>query len=145
MTNRETISDLDRLAQSKIEEVRNQSLHTIFVGIAFFSLWDFIKCPVIGFLYLNKGLTYYYVRISLGLIPSMGFSRQGYCRLPFPSPLDHVLSELFIITVCLGWPFMVWLIASLSYASPFATTKLWATKGHETPERLTVWITVENF
>ena len=97
MTNLETISDLDRLAQRKIEEVRNQRLHTIFVGIAFSSLWDFTKCPVIEFLYLNNSLIYHYVRISLGFIPSMGFFRQGYWSgLPFPSPLDHVLSELII-------------------------------------------------
>ena len=32
--------------------------------------------------------------------------------------------------VCLGWPCMAWLIASLSYASPFATTRLWSMKGN---------------
>ena len=31
----------------------------------------------------------------------------------FPSPVDHVLSELF--TIHLGWPYMTWLIVSLSY------------------------------
>ena len=31
--------------------------------------------------------------------------------------------------VCLGWPYTAWLIASLSYSSPFTTTKLWSTKG----------------
>ena len=36
----------------------------------------------------------------------------------FPSPVDHVLSELF--TIHLGWPYMTWLIVSLSY------TKLWS-------------------
>ena len=30
--------------------------------------------------------------------------------------------------VCLGWPCMAWLIASLSYASPFAMTRLWSMK-----------------
>ena len=30
--------------------------------------------------------------------------------------------------VCLGWPCMAWLIASLSYTSPFAVTRLWSMK-----------------
>ena len=29
--------------------------------------------------------------------------------------------------ICLGWPYMAWLIASLSYTSPF-TTRLWSMK-----------------
>ena len=29
----------------------------------------------------------------------------------------------------LGWPCMAWLIASLSYTSPFTTTRLWSTQG----------------
>ena len=31
--------------------------------------------------------------------------------------------------VCIGWPSMAWLIASLSYSSPLATTELWSMKG----------------
>ena len=31
--------------------------------------------------------------------------------------------------VCLGWSCRTWLIASLSYASPIATTRLWSMKG----------------
>ena len=30
-----------------------------------------------------------------------------------------------------GWPCMAWLIASLSYASPFTTTRLWSMKGKD--------------
>ena len=30
----------------------------------------------------------------------------------------------------LGWPYMAWLIASLSYASPFTMTRQWSMKGH---------------
>ena len=30
---------------------------------------------------------------------------------------------------CLGWPCMAWLIASLSYTSPFTRTRLWSMKG----------------
>ena len=32
-------------------------------------------------------------------------------------------------SIHLGWPCMAWLIASLSYASPFVTTWLWSMKG----------------
>ena len=36
----------------------------------------------------------------------MGFSRQEYwSHLPFPSPVDHILSELSTIPVRLGWPY----------------------------------------
>ena len=46
----------------------------------------------------------------------MGFSWQVYWSgLPFSSPVDHILSELCLI--CLGWPCMAWLIASLTYAT----------------------------
>ena len=31
---------------------------------------------------------------------------------------------------CLEWPCMAWLIASLSYTSPFAMTRLWSRKGY---------------
>ena len=31
--------------------------------------------------------------------------------------------------VCLGWPCMAWLIASLSYSSPFSMTRQWSMKG----------------
>ena len=35
----------------------------------------------------------------------MGFSRQEYwSSLPFPSPVDHILSELSTMTHLLGWP-----------------------------------------
>ena len=45
-----------------------------------------------------------------------GLSQQEYRNcLSFPPPVDHVLSELS--TICLGWPYMAWLIASLSYTT----------------------------
>ena len=56
----------------------------------------------------------------------MGFSRQKYWTgLPFPPPLDHILSDGR--PVHLVWPYTTWLIASLNYASPFAMTScdLW--------------------
>ena len=40
----------------------------------------------------------------------MGFSRQEYWSgLPFPSPVDHILSDLSTTTRCLGWPHRAWL------------------------------------
>ena len=40
----------------------------------------------------------------------MGFSRQKYWSgLPFPSPVEHILSDLSSMTHCLGWPHMAWL------------------------------------
>ena len=40
----------------------------------------------------------------------MGFSRQEYwCGLPFPSPVDHILSDLSTMPACLGWPHRAWL------------------------------------
>ena len=40
----------------------------------------------------------------------MGFSRQEYWSgLPFPSPVDHILSELSTMPHRLGWPHTPWL------------------------------------
>ena len=52
----------------------------------------------------------------------MGFSRQEYWSgLPFPSPVDHILSELSTMTcLCLGWPYRAWLIV------PLRQTRLWS-------------------
>ena len=49
--------------------------------------------------------------------------------LPLTLPVDGSLSELSTVTL-LGWPCMAWLIASLSYPRPFATTRLQFMKGH---------------
>ena len=39
----------------------------------------------------------------------MGFSRQEYWSgLPFPSPVDHILSDLCSWPSCLGWPHTTW-------------------------------------
>ena len=40
----------------------------------------------------------------------------------------------------LGWPSMAWLIASLSYASPFARTRLWSMKGCPKLSLLILWV-----
>ena len=40
----------------------------------------------------------------------IGFSRQEYWSgLPFPSPVDHILSDLSTMPACLGWPHRTWL------------------------------------
>ena len=40
----------------------------------------------------------------------MGFSRQEYWSgFPFPSPVDHILSDLFTMTLHLGWPHIAWI------------------------------------
>ena len=60
----------------------------------------------------------------------MGFWRQEYCSdLPFPSPGDHVLSELLTMTHQARVALLEWLMVSLSYTSPLTTTKLWSLKG----------------
>ena len=44
------------------------------------------------------------------LIVFVGFSRQEYWSgLPFPSPVDHILSDHSTITHPFGWPHMAWL------------------------------------
>ena len=65
----------------------------------------------------------------------MEFSWQIYWSgLPFPPPVTHVLSELSTMTHPSWVALHAWLIASLSYASPFATTRQWSVKGiHESP------------
>ena len=45
----------------------------------------------------------------------MGFTRQEcWSGLPFPSPVGHIYSELSTMTRPLGWPYVTWLIVSLS-------------------------------
>ena len=61
----------------------------------------------------------------------LGFSRQEYWSgLPLPPPVDHILSELSTLTSPSWVACMAWIIASLSYASPFAMTRLWSIKGN---------------
>ena len=47
----------------------------------------------------------------------------------FSSNGPHFFQNSSFWPFCLGWPCTVWLIASLSYASPFSTTRLWSMKG----------------
>ena len=78
-------------------------------------------------LYLHSSLEAYWAPIDLGSSPFsvlsfclfilfMGFLRQGYWSgFPFPSPLDHILSESSTMTCPFGWPCTTWLIGSLNY------------------------------
>ena len=45
------------------------------------------------------------------------------------SSVDHVWQNSSLWLVHLGWPCKAWRIPSLSYASPFTTTRLWSMKG----------------
>ena len=54
--------------------------------------------------------------------------QEYWSDLPFPLPVNHILSELSTMTRLSWWPCMAWLIASLNYTSPIAT-RLWSMKG----------------
>ena len=57
------------------------------------------------------------------LILFMGFSKQEYWSgLPFPSPVDHILSDLSTMTDPLGWPHITW----LSFIELDTTVVLWS-------------------
>ena len=95
-----------------------------------FSPW--LHVFILSELFLHSSPVAYWAPADLGsssfsvisfclFILFMGFSRQEYWSgLPFPSPVDHVLSELSTWPVHLGWPYTAWLIVSLSQ------TKLWS-------------------
>ena len=63
----------------------------------------------------------------------IGFSRQEYTAVVCHSLLQWSMfcQSSSLWPVCLGWPCVAWLIASLSYGSPFTTTRLWSMKGEE--------------
>ena len=76
---------------------------------------------------LHSSLVAYWTSSDLGWVPSwgvisfyffilfMGLLWQEYWSgLPFPSPVDHILSEVWLWPVRLRWPYRAWLIASLS-------------------------------
>ena len=87
-----------------------------FGSISSFFLELFLhSSPVAYWTCTNLGSSSFSV-LSFGLfILFMGFSRQEcWSGLPFPSPMDNILSELWPIH--LGWPCTAWLIVSLSAA-----------------------------
>ena len=75
-----------------------------FVSIPSFFLELFLHCsPVAYSAPANLGSSSFSVLSFYHFILSMGFSRQEYWSgLPFPSPVDHVLSELSTMT-CQSW------------------------------------------
>ena len=74
-----------------------------FGSVSSFFLELFLLCSSIAYwASTNLGSSSFSVQSS-PFILFMGFSRQEYWSgLPFPSPVDHVLSELFTMT-CLSW------------------------------------------
>ena len=56
----------------------------------------------------------------------MWFSRQEYrSGLPFPSPVDHVLSELSTMTPPPWWLCTAWLVVSLSWTRQWSLCLVW--------------------
>ena len=81
---------------------------SIYVGLHIYICIYIYVC-----IYLHK-----YIHI-LNVILFMGFSRQEYWSgLPFPPPVDYILSELFSMIHLSWWSGKAWLIASLSYTVP---------------------------
>ena len=61
------------------------------------------------------------------IILFMGFSQQKYWSgLPFPLPVNHILSELSTMTHSSWVTWTTWLRTFLSYVSPFAMTRQWS-------------------
>ena len=75
----------------------------------------------------------YFVGISFcPYIQFLMFSRQVYwCGLPFSPQWITFCQNSPLWSVHLGWPYMAWFIASLSYASPFTMTRQWSVKGYK--------------
>ena len=56
----------------------------------------------------------------------MKFSRQeNWSGLPFPSPVDHVLSELSPMSIHLGWLYTAWPIVSLNWTRLCSMWSVW--------------------
>ena len=86
-----------------------------FGSISSFFLKLFLQSPVAYWAPTDLGSSFFSVLSFCLFILFMEFSRQEYWSgLPFPSPVDHVLSELSTMTCPFGWPYTAWLIVSLS-------------------------------
>ena len=81
-----------------------------FGSISSFFLELFLHwSPVAYWAPTNLGSSSFSVLSFCLFILLMGFSRQEYCSgLPFPSPVDHIPSDLSTMTLGLGWPHMAW-------------------------------------
>ena len=79
------------------------SLHCFW---SFFLHWSPVSCWAANVL----GSSSFSVLSFCLFILFMGFSRQeSWSGLPFPSPVDHILSDLSTIPIHLGWPHTAWL------------------------------------
>ena len=80
-----------------------------FGSISLFSLELFLHWyPVACWAPTHLGSSSFSVLSFCLFIPFMRFSRQEYWSgLPFPSPVDHILSPPW--PICLGWPYTAWL------------------------------------
>ena len=68
------------------------------------------QSPVAYWAPTNLGSSSFSILSFCLFILFMGFSRQEYWSgLPFPSPVDHILSDLSTMPACLGWPHRAWL------------------------------------
>ena len=65
-------------------------------------------------------------------------SSNNWSSLPFPPPLDHVLSELWPFH--LVWPCTTMLIVSLNYRSSFTTTRLMIHEGEIQIAKVDKWV-----
>ena len=85
--------------------------------------WDFTQAPE-GSSAFAKG------RKASFFILFMGISQQ-YSGVVCHSLLQWTTfcQNSVLWPVCLGWPCTAWLVASLSYASSFTTTRQWSVKG----------------
>ena len=108
-----------------------------FGSVSSFFLESFLfSSPVAYWAPTDRGSSSFSVVSFCLFIQLMGFSWQLYwIGLQFPLPVHHILSELSTVSggdmhpcgdiwlICLRWPCRAWLIASLSYASPFNHNK----------------------
>ena len=100
-----------------------------------FPLWPslFVLSEAILPLFLSSildifppGRINFWCHIFLPFILFMRFLRQEYWSgLPFPCPVDHVLSELSPMTHWSWVPCAAWLIASLSYTRLWSMWSVW--------------------
>ena len=101
--------------------------HYFCIGSASsFFLGLFVQVPPVAYWTLTnlKGSSFSVISFCLFIL-FMGFLRQEcWSGLSFLPPVDHILSELSTMTRHFRWPYMTWLIASLSYTSPFTTARL---------------------
>ena len=79
----------------------------------------------------------FHFSIEYGLVScswgSRGKSTRVVCHFPLQWTMFCPNSSLWPVDV--GWPWVAWLTASLSYSSPFTSTKLWSMKARGPQEQ----------